>query len=138
LNWKDPQTAERYAGAGTTAALAGCSSDTLGALARAFGSPIAATSANVSPRGDDYGLGPSITIGEVQQFAAQTSTTLAAMIDGGICPQGHHMTVVDCTRAGEPEIIRDGTTHPRALTAALGTNLADASRKPSDRWRTPA
>jgi L-threonylcarbamoyladenylate synthase len=78
------------------------------------GSPLAATSANVS------GGKPSISAREVAEFARQVDLDLP-IVDGGIAPQWAHMTIVDCATPGIPvRIEREGTIHPRAILAALG------------------
>jgi L-threonylcarbamoyladenylate synthase len=70
-------------------------------------------------------------VGEAEAFIAVTGAPVAAIIDGGICPHGTHLTIVDCpvdcpadTHGGghgglDVQITRHGSVHPRAITAAL-------------------
>lgn len=120
LRWASDEVGARYAAVGDSVALVGQPAGILGELATECSVHIAATSANISgtPVGSDEG--PSISVREVASFAETTSVPIDALIDGGLCPQFLHMTIVNCaTPDKSPQIEREGTTHRRAIDTAL-------------------
>jgi L-threonylcarbamoyladenylate synthase len=94
----------------------------LGELARQTSVPIAATSANISGVAGTEGVGPAISPEEVASFLEESGAKVDLVIEGGICPEFMPMTIVDCSNAQIlPRIVREGTTHSRAIAAALRT-----------------
>jgi tRNA A37 threonylcarbamoyladenosine synthetase subunit TsaC/SUA5/YrdC len=116
LPWTHPDTAPAAIG---SPALVSCPTGTLGALAARVGAPLAAAVASISiPAAGPDDL-PALTIAAVAALAAHAGPVVGAVIDGGICPQGRHATVVDCPLDAHAHLLREGTVHPRAVAAAL-------------------
>jgi L-threonylcarbamoyladenylate synthase len=82
-------------------------------LARAFGGPITATSANKS------GMPSTTGVAEVQ---AQLGRDLEMLIDGGTLAELQPSTVLDLTQP-QPTIVREGPVSRTALTEALHGNI---------------
>ncbi|MEU2856104.1 L-threonylcarbamoyladenylate synthase [Streptomyces syringium] len=101
-------------------ALVGCPDGVLGQLARRVGEPLAASAVSLSPPHASPADHPALTVADVAAFDTGQSARIAAVIDGGICRQGQHMTIVDCPANGPTAIRREGTVHTRAVHAALG------------------
>jgi len=81
------------------------------ALAKALGTPIVGTSANLSGRPS------SLTADEVY---SQLGNTIDLVIDGGRCPGGKESTIVDVT--GEtPVILREGAISREELEKVCGS-----------------
>jgi L-threonylcarbamoyladenylate synthase len=121
LPWRDPGQAARHPAVGSPA-LVTRPGGVLGALAAAAQIPIAATTANISGDAGPQDRGPAITLAEVDEFLAESGLTAAVAIDGGICPAGSHMTIIDCSRKGA-SLTRAGMVHQRAIAAVLGRQL---------------
>lgn len=120
LRWASGEFGARYAAVGDKVALVGQPAGILGELATECSAHIAATSANISGTPTSPDEGPSISIPEVTAFAETASVPIDALIDGGLCPQFLHMTIVDCATTNKPpRIEREGTTHRRAVETAL-------------------
>lgn len=125
LPWRGPGIRTAYPAIGDPALLQ-CPSGVLGHLARLTG-PLAASSLSISTSAAADDEWPALTVSEAAAFISATGAGVAAIIDGGICTHAHHLTVVDCpttphdTDAVTPaaRIVREGTVHPRAITAAL-------------------
>ncbi|MFJ9968606.1 L-threonylcarbamoyladenylate synthase [Streptomyces avermitilis] len=106
-------------------ALVGCPDGILGQLLRLMGEPLSAAACSISTpaaTADDH---PALTADHVAAFNAQTGARIAAVVDGGICPQGQHMTIVDCPHSRPARLRREGTVHPRAVAAALTEGASD-------------
>ncbi|MEV1040469.1 Sua5/YciO/YrdC/YwlC family protein [Streptomyces sp. NPDC050204] len=91
----------------------------LGHLLSLVAEPVAAAACSISAAAatpDDH---PALTAHQVAAFNTATGEHLAAVVDGGICPQGRHMTIVDCPDGEPARLHREGTVHSRAVTAAL-------------------
>lgn len=120
LRWANAEDGLTYSAVGEEVALVSHPSGVLGALAQQTSVLLAATSANISGTPASDGDGPSISINQVAEFARRTGTELAAIVDGGICPQFTHMTIVDCSDPDTPSrIVRDGAVHRHAVAVAL-------------------
>jgi len=91
----------------------------LGELAARTRNPPATAVVSRSDAKDPVDRQPALTPAEVARFVERTSTPVDLLVDGGICPLGVGLTVVDC--ATTPQVVREGAVHPRAITAALGT-----------------
>ncbi|WP_432159030.1 L-threonylcarbamoyladenylate synthase [Streptomyces sp. bgisy153] len=106
-------------------ALVGCPDGILGQLLRLTGEPLSAAACSISTPAatdDDH---PALTADHVAAFNAQTGGHIAAVVDGGMCPQGRHMTIVDCPHGQSARLHREGTVHPRAIAAALTEGASD-------------
>jgi L-threonylcarbamoyladenylate synthase len=124
LRWIDTEAGLRYSAVGSDVALVGHSEDTMGILAKRSSVLIAATSANISGDSSADGDGPAITLDEVLNFQKDGGVEFANILDGGICPQFTHMTIVDCSDLDSTvKIVREGVVHRRAVAAALGKNV---------------
>lgn len=119
--WRDPAVGQRHAAVGTPHALITHDPGILGELATKSQVPIATTTASISSD-PQAGLGPAITVEEVDDFLQVSGMKVAFCIDGGICPAADHLTVVDCTDK-ETRVIRTGLVHERAIAAALHEGL---------------
>ncbi len=106
-------------------ALVGCPDGVLGQLLRLTGEPLSAAACSISTpaaTADDH---PALTADQVAAFDAQAGAGIAAVVDGGICPQGQHMTIVDCPHRQSARLHREGTVHSRAIAAALTEGASD-------------
>ncbi|MFI9626441.1 L-threonylcarbamoyladenylate synthase [Streptomyces sp. NPDC052042] len=100
-------------------ALVGCPDGVLGELVALAGEPLAAAVCSIStPAAGDEDR-PALTPGQVAAFDQATGAGIAAVLDDGICPQGRHMTIVDCPTGAAAHLQREGTVHARAIEAAL-------------------
>ncbi|MGW0937780.1 L-threonylcarbamoyladenylate synthase [Streptomyces sp. NPDC002666] len=100
-------------------ALVGCPDGVLGQLVLLAGEPLAAAVCSVStPAAGDQDR-PALTADHVTAFDRITGAGIAAVVDGGICPHGRHMTIVDCPAGVAARLEREGTVHARAVEAAL-------------------
>lgn len=120
LSWKDVALGRSFEAVGSEVALVGHAPGIMGLLAAQTQALIASTSANLSMHPDDRNFGPSITLAEVLDFAKESNLNVDVIIDGGVCPQFAHTTVVDCSdRVQRAKIVREGIVHRRAIDAAL-------------------
>lgn len=118
LPWRDTDHGHQHESVGAPNALVTMDPGPLGDLALRSPVPIAATTANISVPRDTDSPGPAITTAEVQQFSAEAELDIAYCVDGGICPLGNHLTIVDCT-GDLPHLVRPGLVHERAVIAAV-------------------
>ncbi|MGC4950092.1 L-threonylcarbamoyladenylate synthase [Streptomyces sp. DT224] len=116
LPWKPD--AQPIAAVGSPA-LVGCPAGLLGQLITLAGEPLAAAACSISTPAASDADRPALTAGQVADFERTSKAGIAAVVDDGICPQSHHMTIVDCPAGAEARLRRKGTVHPRALEAAL-------------------
>lgn len=118
LPWTHPGTAPAAIG---SPALVSCPTGVLGALATRVGAPLAAAVASISTPSAGPDDLPALTVTAVAALATQAHAghVIGAVLDGGICPQGRHATIVDCPRGAHAHLLREGTVHPRAVAAAL-------------------
>ncbi|GGY71271.1 threonylcarbamoyl-AMP synthase [Streptomyces omiyaensis] len=117
LPWRHQHDADRYRVVGSPA-LTTHAPGPLGALATAFPGLLAATTVNVSGDGGPDDRGPAVTLAEVDEFLTDAGLD-AVVMDGGICPAAHHLTIVDCT-GPDTRLVRAGLVHPRSVAAAIG------------------
>lgn len=100
-------------------ALVGCPDGILGQLVTLADEPLAAAVCSIStPAAGDQDH-PALTADHVTAFDRTTRAGIAAVVDGGICPHGRHMTIVDCPTGAAARLEREGTVHARAIEAAL-------------------
>ncbi|MHA5048856.1 L-threonylcarbamoyladenylate synthase [Streptomyces sp. SD15] len=100
-------------------ALVGCPDGVLGQLVALVGEPLAAAVCSISTPAAGDEDHPALTAGQVVAFDRTTGAGIAAVVDGGICPHGRHMTIVDCPAGAAASLHREGTVHARAIEAAL-------------------
>ncbi|MFD4123859.1 L-threonylcarbamoyladenylate synthase [Streptomyces globisporus] len=100
-------------------ALAGCPDGILGRLVALVGEPLAAAVCSISTPAAGEQDHPALTAAQVAAFERTTKAGIAAVVDGGICPHGRHMTIVDCPAGAPARLEREGTVHARAVEAAL-------------------
>lgn len=128
LRWRDSANGAMYECVGSEIALVTRSRGVIAGLAEMSSCLIAATSINIAGAIGDGAPGPCISPLEVIDFIRDTPISGAFMINGGICPQFNHMTIVDASdsRSG-PVIEREGVIHRRAIEYAVDTEY--------QRWR---
>jgi L-threonylcarbamoyladenylate synthase len=97
------------------------------AVLRAFGSPLAAPSAN------RYG---HVSPTAAAHVAADLGGAIAGVVDGGPCEVGIESTILDLTRE-PPEVLRHGGVPREALEAALGRPLVEATVAEGGAVRAP-
>lgn len=97
------------------------------AVLAAFGSPLAAPSAN------RYGHISPTTAAHV---AADLGPSIAGVVDGGPCTVGIESTIVDLTRE-PPEVLRHGGVPRAELEAALGRPVREVTTADSGAVRAP-
>lgn len=100
-------------------ALVGCPDGILGHLVALAGEPLAAAVCSISTPAAGDTDHPALTADQVVDFDRTTGAGIAAVVDGGICPHGRHMTIVDCPAGAAARLEREGTVHARAVEAAL-------------------
>jgi L-threonylcarbamoyladenylate synthase len=108
-----PSLPPRLLGGGQTVGIRITSHPVAAALARAFGGPIVATSANRS------GQPAPMTAREVQQALGEE---VALILDGGPTRGGQASTVLDLT-CDPPRVIRSGAVPLSAIEQVLGRRL---------------
>ena len=116
LSWK-PGT-EPFAAVGSPA-LVGCPDGILGQMVALIGEPLAAAVCSISTPAAGDADHPALTADQVAAFERTMGAGIAAVVDGGICPHGRHMTIVDCPPGAAARLEREGTVHARAVEAAL-------------------
>ncbi|MCA1223874.1 L-threonylcarbamoyladenylate synthase [Streptomyces sp. 8L] len=116
LPWKPG--AKTVAAVGSPA-LAGCPDGMLGRLVGLAREPLAAAVCSISTPAADERDHPALTAAQVAVFERTAKAGIAAVVDGGICPHGRHMTIVDCPADAPARLEREGTVHARAVEVAL-------------------
>ncbi|MFD4926357.1 L-threonylcarbamoyladenylate synthase [Streptomyces goshikiensis] len=116
LPWKPG--AETVSAVGSPA-LVGCPDAILGQLVALVGEPLVAAVCSISTPAAGETDHPALTAAQVAAFEWTTGAGIAAVVDGGICPHGRHMTIVDCPAGAAARLEREGTVHARAVEAAL-------------------
>ncbi|MFE6459220.1 L-threonylcarbamoyladenylate synthase [Streptomyces cinereoruber] len=116
LPWKPDAQAVSAVG---SPALAGCPDGILGRLVALAGEPLAAAVCSISTPAAGEKDHPALTAAQVAAFERTTKAGIAAVVDGGICPHGRHMTIVDCPAGAPARLQREGTVHALAVEAAL-------------------
>jgi len=92
----------------------------VGELAARTRNPPATTVVSRSTAADAADREPALTLAEVEQFVDRTSLPVRIVIDGGVCPIGRGLSVVDCM--SEPRVVREGAVHAKALGAVLAAD----------------
>lgn len=115
--------------AGAPVALVTVANDCLGLVSRSMAEPLIATSVNRSGLPQDGGTRPSVTLDEVEQHVS-ADASVGVIVDGGTCPLGNALTVMDFSDLGDPFLWRPGTLDAEVVRSLLGT--LDVSRAISD------
>jgi L-threonylcarbamoyladenylate synthase len=118
LPWAAPEAGEGPWWLGGPAAMVTRDPWVLGELATLTRNPPAAAVVSRSDAAGPAGRQPALSPAEVRSFVEWTAAPVDILVDGGICPLGRGLTVVDCSAA--PTVVREGAVHPRAVSAALG------------------
>jgi L-threonylcarbamoyladenylate synthase len=92
----------------------------LGELAIRTKNPPATAVVSRSNAEDSDDRQPALSPADVARFVERTSTPVQIMVDGGVCPLGLGLTVVDCESA--PRVVREGAVHLRAIRAVLASD----------------
>lgn len=90
----------------------------MGSLSARTRNPVATAVVSLSDADDPLDRRPALTSAEVRRFAARTRTPVEIIVEGGVCPLGVGLTVVDCT-SSTAQLVREGAVHARAVAAAL-------------------
>ncbi|GAB7180435.1 hypothetical protein ATKI12_0266 [Kitasatospora sp. Ki12] len=121
LPWQSAEIGARHPAVGSPA-LTTNSAGPLGALAAVAGTPVAATTVNISGDAAVDAPGPAITVGEVQGFLDSTGVKASVILDGGVSPAANHLTIVDCSTPAA-RLVRAGVVHERAISAVLDRHV---------------
>ena len=117
LPWRSAQDADRHPWLGSGTAMVTRDPGLLGDLAARTRHPPATA---VVSRSDGRTLAerePALSSTAVLAFAEANGAPVDLLIDGGLCPLGVGLTVVDCS--AEPVVVRVGAVHARAVETAL-------------------
>ncbi|MEV6930139.1 Sua5/YciO/YrdC/YwlC family protein [Dactylosporangium sp. NPDC051485] len=117
LPWRRPDDAGRRPWLGAGPPLVTREPGLLGALAGRVRNPIAAAVVSRSDGRTPEQRAPALSAAAVLAFADAYAAPIDLLVDGGVCPLGIGLTVVDCT--AEPVVVRAGAVHERAVEAAL-------------------
>ena len=125
MTWRSAEKQCRYVSARPEGTFVSVAPGLMGAVASAFGSPLACTSANVSGPYCPNGPGPAISIAQVMAFVSVSGLAVTLTVDGGICPSFQPTTIVDATdTTSPPRIVRPGFVHEEAIEMALSAGEA--------------
>ncbi|WP_460494778.1 L-threonylcarbamoyladenylate synthase [Dactylosporangium cerinum] len=117
LPWREEREAGRYPWLGDGPAMVTRDPGPLGALAARTRNPVATSVVSRSDGATAAQRAPALSPAAVLAFAEAYNAPLDVLLDGGVCPLGVGLTVVDCT--AEPVVTRAGAVHARAVEAAL-------------------
>ncbi|GLK99211.1 L-threonylcarbamoyladenylate synthase [Dactylosporangium matsuzakiense] len=118
LPWRHPGDAERHPWLGAGTPMVTRDPGFLGALSLRVRNPIATAVVSRSDGRTPQERAPALSPAAVLAFVEAHGAPLELLVDGGVCPLGVGLTVVDCTTA-EPAVVRAGSVHERAVEAAL-------------------
>lgn len=118
LPWAAPPAGGGPWWLGSSAAMVTRDPWVLGDLAALTRNPPATAVVSRSDAADPEGRQPALSPAEVRGFVQRTGAPVEILLDGGICPLGRGLTVMDCCAA--PRMTREGAVHPRAISAVLG------------------
>jgi L-threonylcarbamoyladenylate synthase len=118
LPWSQPGSARGRWWLGTGTAMVTRDPWLLGEVASRTINPPATTVVSRSDGENAVARQPALSPAEVSRFVERTSTPVDILVDGGVCPLGRGLTVVDCSSV-PPRLIREGAVHPRALREVL-------------------
>lgn len=118
LPWLKPESAQERGWLGTQTAMVTRDPGVLGKVAAMTRNPPAVTVVSRSDGQDAEERQPALSPAEVRRFAECTSTPVDMLVDGGVCPLGRGLTVVDCSST--PRLVREGAVHARAVSQVLG------------------
>jgi tRNA A37 threonylcarbamoyladenosine synthetase subunit TsaC/SUA5/YrdC len=128
LPWSRPEIGRQHWWLGTPAAMVTRDPWLLGELASRTRNPPAAAVVSRSDAEDPADRQPALSPADVRRFVERTSTPVEILVDGGVCPLGRGLTVVDCSSA--PRLVREGAVHARAISAVLAVDGPAGGRVP--------
>ncbi|MDH6108198.1 L-threonylcarbamoyladenylate synthase [Kitasatospora sp. MAP12-15] len=117
LPWLTPESAQDRGWLGTRTAMVTRDPGPLGEVAAWTRNPPAVTVVSRSDGRDAVERQPALSPVEVRRFVERTAMPVEILVDGGVCPLGRGLTVVDCSSA--PRLVREGAVHARAVSQAL-------------------
>ncbi len=101
----------------------------LGELAVRTKNPPAVAVVSRSDAEDPVDRQPALSPADVRRFVERTATPVNTLVDGGVCPLGRGLTVVDCSSA--PRLVREGAVHARAISAVLAADRSASENAPA-------
>lgn len=117
LPWRRAEDAERHPWLGSGTAMVTRDPWLLGGLAARTRNPPATTVVSRSDGRTPAERAPALAPAAVLAFVEAHGAPVELLVDGGLCPLGVGLTVVDCS--AEPTVVRAGAVHPRAVETAL-------------------
>ncbi|MGF1425341.1 L-threonylcarbamoyladenylate synthase [Kitasatospora sp. LaBMicrA B282] len=129
LPWSEPRSAADLDWLGTRTAMVTRDPWLLGEVAAQTRNPPAVTVVSRSDGRDAVERQPALSPAEVARFVERTALPVEILVDGGVCPLGRGLTVVDCSSA--PRLVREGAVHARAVSEALGVPESALGTVPS-------
>lgn len=117
LPWRWADDGARHPWLGTATAMVTRDPWLLGALAARTCHPPATAVVSRSDGAGPVAGQPALSAAAVAGFVEDTGSPVDILVDGGLCPLGVGLTVVDCV--AEPRLVRAGAVHPRAIDEAL-------------------
>lgn len=120
LQWLDPQSVRDRWWLGARSAMVTVDPWLVGEVAAKTRNPLAMTVVSRSDGKDTADRHPALRPAEVARFVEHTDTPVEILVDGGVCPLGRGLTVVDCTST--PRLVREGAVHARAIGEVLGAS----------------
>jgi L-threonylcarbamoyladenylate synthase len=125
LRWRQPEPARGRWWLGGETAMVTRDPGLLGEVAARTRHPPAASVVSVSDAPDRLEGRPALSPAQVRLFVEKTSIKIDVMVDGGVCPIGRGLSVVDCAGGDLPRLVREGAVHQRALREVLGAKGFD-------------
>jgi tRNA threonylcarbamoyl adenosine modification protein (Sua5/YciO/YrdC/YwlC family) len=119
LPWREPASAHGRWWLGAETAMVTRDPWLLGAVAARTRNPPAASVVSVSDGRSEDERAPALSPAQVRRFVDRTATPVDVIVDGGVCPIGRGLTVVDCAAGDTPRLVREGAVHVRALREVL-------------------
>jgi L-threonylcarbamoyladenylate synthase len=119
LRWREPESAHGRWWLGAETAMVTRDPWLMGELATRTRNPPATSVISVCHGKNEDERRPALSPAEVRRFIERTATPVDVIVDGGVCPIGRGLTVVDCAAGDTPRLVREGAVHPRALREVL-------------------
>lgn len=125
LRWREPEFARGRWWLGGETAMVTRDPGLLGEVAARTRHPPATSVVSVSDAPDKQERWPALSPVQVRRFIEKTSMNVDVIVDGGVCPIGRGLSVVDCAAGDLPRLVREGAVHERALREVLGSKGFD-------------
>jgi L-threonylcarbamoyladenylate synthase len=125
LRWRNPHSVRGRWWLGDETAMVTRDPGLLGEVAARTRHPPATSVVSVSDGIDEQERRPALSPAQVRRFLEHTSMMVDVIVDGGVCPIGRGLTVVDCAGGDVPRLVREGAVHQRALQEVLGARGLD-------------